>query len=174
MVMQTLDEPIRAAVFHQVEHAARAVDELAEHGFTAEQITVVCSDREVERQFRRFEHQEPAGYYSRSAVVGGAVFGASFGIVIAIVMAIVAEAGAFVLGLMMLCGMTGAVFGGFLGEMMTRGLERELANFYDQEVQPGDILVAAEDHGERAVQHLEEAEYVFEHAGVKPIKLCEG
>jgi len=174
MVTQTLNTPIRAGVFHDAENAARAVDELAEHGFNAEQITVVCSNREVEKQFRSFEHQEPAGFYSRSALVGGAGVGAILGIVIAIVTAIVTESGAFVLGLAMLCGMTGAVFGGFLGEMMTRGIERELSNYYDQEVQPGDILVAAEDHGDRAMQHLEEAEHVFKHVGAKPIKLCKG
>ena len=174
MATNVLDKPIRAGVFHDVEHAEHAVEQLKQHGFTDEQITVVCSDQAKERHFRAYEHQEPAGFYSLRAVAGGAAIGGILGIIIGIVTAVAADAGVFVLSLAMFCGLAGAVLGGFLGEMMTRGLEKELADFYDQEIQRGDILVAAEDHDQQAAQHLEETEQILEHAGTKPIKLAEG
>lgn len=174
MATQLQPNPIRAGVFHKIEEAEQAVRELKEHGFTDDQITVVCSDRATESHFRQYEHQEPAGFYSRSAVAGGAVIGFVLGAMLSAVIVLVTEADVFLLGLTMLCGLTGALFGGFLGEMLTRGLERELANFYDQEVQRGDILVAAEDHGDGAAAHLDEARLVLEQTGARSLELSEG
>ena len=38
----------------------------------------------------------------------------------------------------------GALVGGLVGAMTTRGIEKEIANYYDQAVVQGKILVAAE------------------------------
>ncbi len=174
MATDTISKPIRAAIFHEASQAEEAVRQLEACGFTADEITVVCSDQTIEARFRRYEHQEPAGFYSRQAVTAGAVAGALLGGSIALVMMIFAGGGALLLALTGLCMLTGGLVGGFLGEMVTRAAEGELANFYSDEVQPGEILVAAEGHHGRAAQALEEAEHIFERAGAKPLQLSQG
>jgi hypothetical protein len=68
----------------------------------------------------------------------------------------------------------GGVLGGFVGAMMTRGVEKEAANFYEQALRKGEILVVAEAHGERATQSLAKAEEALAKAGAKPLPLPEG
>jgi len=68
----------------------------------------------------------------------------------------------------------GGIVGGLIGAMMTRGVEDELANFYDQAVVRGKILVAAEDRSERGPQTLAAAARVLEEAGAEPMPLGEG
>ena len=70
--------------------------------------------------------------------------------------------------------MAGAVWGGFIGAMTTRGIEKEAANFYDQAVQDGKLLVTVEDTGARGTAHLTEAEAILSAAGAEPLPLAEG
>jgi hypothetical protein len=58
--------------------------------------------------------------------------------------------------------------------MMTRGVEKELANFYQQAVLNGQILVAAEDHSRDGGQRLANAATVLAEAGAQPLPLREG
>jgi hypothetical protein len=58
--------------------------------------------------------------------------------------------------------------------MASRGIEKELANFYDQEIIRGKILVAAEAHGVEGGNLLAVATKVFENAGAEPASLPEG
>ena len=69
---------------------------------------------------------------------------------------------------------TGGLVGSFLGAMATRGVEKEAANFYDQAIQSGKLLVVVEDHGEGAADRLLEAERLFAQAGAEPLPLREG
>jgi hypothetical protein len=55
--------------------------------------------------------------------------------------------------------------------MMTRGVERELADFYQQAVIDGRIVVAAEDMGPNSKQTLACAALALSEAGAKPISL---
>lgn len=165
--------PIRAGVFNAIEQAQLAVKQLLEIGFTKDQITVVCSDRETERQFHDFEHQEPAGFYTRGAMAWGAVIGAALGCAIAVVAILIAGLPEL-FAIAVLAAVTGGVLGAFVGAMGTQAVEKELANFYDQEVMPGQILVAAEDHSQRADQTLLRAADVLASTGATPIQLPEG
>ena len=61
-----------------------------------------------------------------------------------------------------------------IGAMTTRGVENELANYYDQAVTRGKILVAAEAHGDRAAERLARAEEILREAGAEPIHLRKG
>jgi len=58
--------------------------------------------------------------------------------------------------------------------MMTRGVEKELANFYQQAVEAGQILVAAEDHEANNSQMLAKAAKVLADAGALPLPMEEG
>jgi hypothetical protein len=135
---------IRAGVYSTLQSAAEAVRRLIAAGFGKEQITVICSDETKERYFREFEHQESAGNNTPVAAATGGAIGATLG------GAAAGAVGVATGGLPLLVAggiglMAGAVWGGFIGAMMTRGIEKEAANFYDQAVQRGKLLVTVEE-----------------------------
>jgi hypothetical protein len=68
----------------------------------------------------------------------------------------------------------GALVGGLVGAMTTRGIESELADYYDQAVVKGKILVAAEAHGHDAQARLGRADQVLLQAGAEPVALRQG
>jgi outer membrane lipoprotein SlyB len=166
-------QPVRAGIFSTLQGAERAVRGLLAAGFTKEQITVICSDETKERYFREFEHQEPAGANTQAAAAAGGAIGATIGGVAA------GAVGVATGGLPLLVAggiglMAGAIWGGFIGAMMTRGIEKEAANFYDQEVQRGKLLVTVEEKGDHHIPTLADAERIFAEAGAEPIPLSEG
>jgi hypothetical protein len=168
-----VERPYEVGVFDDIAAAAQAVDGLLAAGFTHDQITVVCSDETKERYFREFEHQKPAGAYDAKATVTGGAIGAILGGASIIVSAAV-TGGAAILAAGPLVAAAGGIFGGFIGEMMTRGVEKEPANFYQQAVLQGRILIAAEDKGPRAEQQLARAAGILAEAGANPLPLKEG
>jgi hypothetical protein len=167
MATATTETPVRVGVYADVDSARRAVTSLLEAGFTRDQITVVSSDETKERYFRKFEHQKPAGSNAPAAVTAGGSLGAAIG-------GLAAVAGGIALGgipLLVIGGsglLTGGVVGGFLGAMLSRGFEKSAANYYDQAVQRGKLLVAVEDHGPSAPQSLGRAERILAAAGAEP------
>src|SRR5262245_37254621 len=130
-VIEKQQRPIRAGIFSTVEETKDVISRLLAAGFTKDQITVICSDDTKERNFREFEHQEQAGSNTPAAMAAGGAIGATVGSLAtgAVGMAIggvpLIVAGG--IGLM-----AGAVWGGFIGAMMTRGFEKAAANYYDQ------------------------------------------
>ena len=64
------------------------------------------------------------------------------------------------------------VTGSFIGAMLTRGVEKEAADFYDQELRRGQILVVVDDHSE--TPHLDDAEKALREAGAIPFSLRNG
>lgn len=136
------ETPLRAAVFATVPEATHMVASLLAAGFGKEQITVVCSEDTKLQYFREFEHQEPAGTYAPLSAAAGGSLGALLGGAAALAGG-VATGGVALVAAGGLAIWSGAIVGGLVGAMMTRGFERELANFYDQEVTDGKILVAA-------------------------------
>lgn len=163
--------PVRAAVFDTIPQADAVVDQLLAGGFSKDQITVICSDETKERHFREFDQQEPAGSHTESAVEAGAVAGAALGGFAALV-GVTATGG---LGLVAAGGLLAlGITGPFVGAMMTRGMEKEAADFYDQAVVSGKILVAVEDQSERRNDALRIAEKIFADAGAAPVALEEG
>jgi hypothetical protein len=169
----TQKRPIRIGIFESVDGAHRAVRGLLDAGFTQKQITVVCSDKHRERLFKEFEHQDPAGTTTPEKAAAGGAIGATIGGLAALATAVATGGVAFLIagGIAVLAG---GAFGGLIGAMMSRGVEKELANFYDQEVEKGKLLVAAEDEGPRAAAHLIQAERILADAGAVPMKLPEG
>jgi hypothetical protein len=169
----TLERPLRVGVFSTIRAADCAVDNLLKAGFTSEQISVVCSDRVKEEHFHQFEHEEPAGSHTASAVAVGGAIGAALG-GLTVIAGAVTTAGLGLLAAGGLAAWAGGVVGGLVGAMTTRGVEREVANFYDQAVTAGKILVAVEDHTEAQRQNLQRAERILADCGAEPIALREG
>ena len=72
-------------------------------------------------------------------------------------------------------GLGPAVAGGLIGAMMSRGVEGELANYYNQAVSLGKILVAVTEHGEQMSPRLQRAAQALAEAGAEhPMQLREG
>jgi hypothetical protein len=165
--------PLEAGVFNTVESARKAVHELREAGFTQEQITVVCSNETKERYFSEFDHQQPAGTHTPTATIAGGTIGAVLG-GLTVIASAVATGSLALWAAGPITAWAGGVAGGLVGAMMTRGVEKELANFYQQAVVSGQILVAAEDHGANRQTHLAQAAEIFAAAGAQPLQLEEG
>ncbi len=164
---------LEVGVFGSVEDARNAVHRLLAAGFSKKQITVLCSDDAKERNFREFEHQDPAGKHTPAAAIAGGTIGAVLG-------GLTVVASAVVTGSLALwaagpiTAWAGGVAGGLVGAMMTRGIEKELADFYQQAVVDGQILVAAEDHGPDHAQRLADAAKILAESGAaRPMSLPE-
>jgi hypothetical protein len=164
---------IRVGVFDSVEDAERAVQALLAGGFTKAEISVLCSDKYKEHFFRAYEHQDPAGSTTVEKAVWGGAIGATLG-GLATLAGVVATGGIGLLVGGAVMAWMGGVAGGLIGAMMSRGVEKELANYYDQSVVAGKILVAAEDHGPRQRERLALAQKILADAGANPVPLVEG
>ena len=165
---------LEVGVFSTVDEARRAVQGLLEAGFTNDQITVICSDETKERYFREFEHQEPAGTYTPAAAAAGGTIGALIG-GLSVVASAVATGSLALWAAGPISAWAGGVAGGLVGAMMTRGVEKELADFYQQAVIAGQILVAAEvDEEHPSKPSLGDAARILSESGAQPLNLPEG
>ncbi|HEX3871434.1 MAG TPA: hypothetical protein VHV77_13405 [Pirellulales bacterium] len=167
------EKPIRVGVFSSASEADATIHDLLAAGFSKEEITVVCGAGMDHDKFREFEHQEPAGTFAPSAAAAGGVLGAALGGLTVIAGAVTTGG----IGLLAAGGLSvwgGGVVGGLVGAMMTRGVEKELADFYDQAVTKGKILVAVEEHGATASGRLARASQILAKHGAEPLPLREG
>jgi len=165
--------PIRVGVFASIAAADGAVEKLLAAGFNKQAITVICSNRAVEEHFKAFEHQDPAGTHTAEATIIGGTIGAVLG-GLTVAASAVATGGMALLATAPIAMWGGFASGGLIGAMMTRGVEKELANYYDQAVAKGRILVAAESHETDHTEQLALAERLLSEAGAEPIALNEG
>jgi hypothetical protein len=165
------DKPVRVAVFDRIYKAEQAVETLLLEGFQRDQISVICSDPAKQKYFKGLEGEQAGDSAPRRATIGG-VIGASLGGLATVAalattggMAVVA-AGHFVASLAM-----GGIAGGFIGAMTSRGLDKEAAEYYEQSVEKGKILVVVEDSGDDGPRKLRAAEKRFVQAGAEPVSL---
>ena len=135
------DFPIRLTVCDTAEQTRRLVTKLQDAGFTTDEISVLCSEEACLREFSEFVHEEPAG--SQSAKVLNASGMAALGLgAAAAVIGVVTSGGAAIVAAGAFAGL--AIAGTFAALMSTRGAEKELADYYDQAITHGRILVAVE------------------------------
>lgn len=172
--LEKIDRPLRAGVFADVAAADRVVERLTAAGFTSEEISVVCSEEAHKTHFKEFEHEQPAGTFTPAAAAAGSVIGATLGGLAAIVGGITTGG----VGFLAAGGValwSGGILGGLVGAMLTRGVEPELANFYDQAVTQGKILVAVESlGGELDLTRLHVADQILREEGAEPLALSKG
>jgi hypothetical protein len=154
-----LQQSIRAGVFPDMPSAERSVVKLLANGFEQEQISVICSGEAQERHFRGFEQTNRTvslnGEVTTGAAIGAAVGGlaaVAFGLATGTIPLIIAGA-AGVAG--------GSGMGGFMGAMMSRGVEDEFSRFYHDQLEAGHLIVVAEDHGPECETKLARASEIF-------------
>jgi hypothetical protein len=169
----TLERPLRVGIFRTIEGAESAVAELLNVGFSKDQISVMCSDQTKEKYFRAFDHQPVAGTTAPTTAVAGGVIGATLG-GLGVVAAALATGGIALWAAGPISAWAGGVYGGLVGAMTSRGVEKELANYYQQAILDGKILVAAEDKGPNQRQMLAKAALALAMAGAEPMPLGEG
>ena len=169
---ETIQRPFRAGVFSTVPTADRAVRRLLEAGISPDQVSVVCSNEVIQRHFARFHHEDPAGEHTPAMAASGSAIGAAIG-GLAVAGASIATGGVALVMAGGLALVTGGVFGGLVGAMVNRGVENELANFYDQAVQKGKILVAVEVEDDES-DKIAQADRIIAEEGAEPLPLREG
>jgi hypothetical protein len=166
--------PVRVGVFSRLANADRAVHALVAAGFRNDEITVICPTCTPDN-FHEYKHQESAGAHTLAAASTGSAIGALLGGLVAVAgITLSGGVGLLVAGPMLAGTAGGAVAGGFVGAMMTRGLEPEMANFYDQAVQKGNILVGVECSGDHQQERLANAERIMAGAGAETLSLARG
>lgn len=167
------NKQLEAGVFDTVEQARCAVEALLAAGFRPDQITVVCSDEAKKRHFADVEREEPAGTISPAAAAAGGAAGAVLGGLTVFVSA-VATGGLALWAAGPITAWAGGVAGGLIGAMMSRGVEKELANFYQQAVREGRILIGVEEQDPGSAQKLLDAAEILHKCGSPALPLTEG
>jgi outer membrane lipoprotein SlyB len=134
---------------------------------------VICSDKVKQKHFDKY-HDSHVTEDRAGMTLGGGMLGATLGGLTAIAgLSTLGGIGVVVAGAMG-AALAGGVAGSFAAAMMSRGIEKEPADYYDLAVQRGKILVAVEDTGPNQEQRLKEAAMILDRAGAEPIALSEG
>jgi hypothetical protein len=168
------DRPVRMAAYRSVGQADAALRGLHDAGFRDDEITVICPAA-LHEKFARFHEVEPAGSHTAAAVAeGGAVGALLAGVVAATAIVTTGGTALAAVGPLVAAVEGGAIAGGFVGAMMTRGVERSVADEYDQALEEGQILVAVQATGTDAEARLAAAERALAAAGAHPLPLEAG
>lgn len=136
-----LNKPIQVAVLDTVPEAEEIVRRLRGAGFTAKEISVLCSDETKLKSFTQYVDEKPAGAHTDEALSAAGTVGLGLGTAAAAT-ALVTTGGAALFAIGAFAGV--ALVGTFVSAMLTRGTEKTLADFYDQSMTHGKLLVAVE------------------------------
>jgi hypothetical protein len=164
--------PVRAGVFVSVERAEVAVQSLREAGFRSDELTVICSTEHQQQHFPGSMVAQADPTSVEAAATGGVVGGVLGGLAAAGGLAAIASFPILIPGAV--AGMlSGGVVGALTGVMMERGYEKEAADYFDQAVTLGKILVAVEPVPNDQTR-LATAAKLLSEAGAEPLPLREG
>ncbi len=166
----TVDYPIRAAVFETTLGAARAVKDLRAAGFSADQISVICSREHAHKHFGEYR-ETTTGEQTSHTIDPSAVAALGIGRT-AFASAVVLSGGRALIALGAFASVT--LTGTLASIFASRGVEKDAIDFHEQSLHAGDLLVAVEGHDDDAEQWLDHADQVFADAGAKPLSLPEG
>jgi hypothetical protein len=164
MTQNINDIPNRVGFFATAAQADRAVRDLLAAGFTEKQLAVICPEP-CQDQFPNLRHPDPPGSHGvKAAVEGGAVGAAVGGIALVAVMA-TGDAGLWTAIPVLIGG--GALAGGFGGLIAREGYGEGVAEYYEEAVHQGKIVVGVEDEGPDNAARLAEAERILAAAGAE-------
>lgn len=163
---------IELAVFDSEARAAKAIVALQESGIRDDEVTVFQSKEDGQQPFESFEAEAETGVPANHAVAGSLVGGSLGGLSAVATLATVAGLPVLVAG-GMAAALAGGVVGGLAGAMMNRGLKKESADYFEQAVADGKIVVAVEP-ADHSPERLATAARVLADSGAQPIPLNEG
>lgn len=162
---------VRVGVFDRVERADQAIRELRAAGFGANELSVLCSGKHLQKHFANLPKPPQAQVHSPQAMAAGGAVGASIG-GLALAASALVTGGATLLigGALLVAG--GAIAGSFAGAIY--GIERARADYYERALETGKILVVVECHEEDSERRLDEAARTFERAGANEVEVVGG
>ena len=164
--------PVRAGVFETLGKAESAFHSLQAAGFTAEELTVICSNEVQQKHFPPQISKEGDPTSTNAAATGGAVGGVLGGLTAIAGLTTIAGIPVVLAGALA-SALTGGVVGGLTGMMIDRGFDQEAADYFDQAVSDGKILIAVEP-AEATPKRLETAANLLREGGAEPLSLLEG
>lgn len=165
--------PIRIGVYETVDSAEQAVESLQGAGFTDKEISVLCSEKYQAEQFSDDVSDVETNAEAATAAVAGGALGSGMGGLMALAgLATVAGIPVIAAGALA-ASLAGGVVGGLAGAMIERGFDKEPADYFDQAVTDGKILVSVEP-ADRDEERLAQAAQLLKDAGAEPISLLEG
>lgn len=137
-------DAVRVGVFDNLARADRAVQRLVDDGVSTSRISFICSDA-IPGLSQDVERVHPAGSLTIPAAAAGGALGTLLGGLTAIAgLTLTSGAGVLLVGPFLGSAAAGGIAGGFVGAMATRGFEPEIADFYDEALRNGQILIAVE------------------------------
>lgn len=163
---------IRIGVFDTVENADRALSSLQQAGFGENELSVLCSNETQAKHFPPSlvdgEDGDTAKASAAGSVIGALLAGAGVGVA-----GLATTAGLPVIAIgAMGAAMAGGVAGGLTGAMAERGFEPQSADYFDQAVTEGKILISVESENSDPAR-LKLANEILRDAGAEPISLLE-
>jgi hypothetical protein len=161
---------VRIGVFNSVEHAEHAVAELREAGFDNQELGVLCSQRHLEKHFGLPEPAQARVHSTETIATGGAVGASIGGIALAVSALTTGGASLLIGGALLLAG--GAIAGSFAGAIY--GIEKARADYYEQALQKGSILIVVEVKDEHSTARLDKAQRILSRAGAKEVEAVGG
>ncbi len=170
---QLQQNTICVGAFKTLAEADNAIQRLLTSGFERDQITVMCSDPVKRHHFDNVPQEQLPGPTATASAATGSVVGALLGGATAIAGLATAGGALVVVGGGALAAGIGGVLGGFIAAMMDRGMHKDLADYYDQAVTRGQILVAVEDHSDNHISSMARAKEIFVLAGAVPVSMPE-
>lgn len=166
----TIEYPVKAAVFETTQAATLAVRELRKAGFSSDQISVICSRDHAHDHFGDC-HLEATHDQTDATLSSGTIAAMGLGSAV-VATAVVLSGGGALVAIGAFAGL--ALAGTLAAVFSSRGVGKETADFHEQALQSGNLLVAVEVHSDDAELWLERAEEVFREAGAVPVSLAEG
>jgi len=163
-------QSIAAGVFEDSDRVSKLIPKLRALGIKAEEISIFSTNEQDQERFAPYlDESLQTEEDSRLSTAGKAGLGLGGATALA-TLATSAGTSIFVIG-----AFSGfAILGTFIALMMSRGVEKEAADFFEQELQAGRILVAVEVSGDDAEQRLQQAEETISNAGGRSFELPEG
>ncbi len=164
------DKHLQVGEFRRLAAADKAVAALVDAGFPEDSITVICPSCAADH-FVEGVHQEkpPSAREPAAIATGSAIGGLLGGLTAAVGLAATGGTALLVAGPLFGAAAAGGVVGGLLGAMVERGVEPDVADYYDQAVRRGSILVAVETSPEGTAQR--DAQRILAQAGAEPLEL---
>ena len=163
---------VRVGVFESIGAAEGAFKSLNEAGFSTEELSVLCSNEWQQRHFPDAASEVEDPQSATSAAAGGAVGALLSGLGAAAGLATVAGIPVVVAGALG-AALTGGVVGSLTGVMVERGFDPEAADYFDQAVSDGKILISVHPQQPDPAR-LKTAAKLLRDAGAEPISLLEG
>jgi hypothetical protein len=167
---QQLEKPVRVGVFSSLETAKHAIEALIRAGFTRQQLAVLAPESIPKEELAGLLEANPSRRTAEGVAAGSAIGAVLGGLAGVAGLATMGGVGILVAGGALEAGV-GGVVGGLIGGMTMRGMEKEYADYYDQSLSHGRILVAVETHNPT---RLALAERLLAEAGAEPVPLPEG